>query len=93
MGLAEGLAEGLVMRQGAGHQRPKCRAVVKLRQVAQFVDYYVVAQLGRQERHFVIKVEVAPARAAAPPRAGIADKNFVVLVAVQLVVVGQPRVH
>ena len=82
-----------MVREGALHLRPKRGAVIKLGQVAQLVDDDVVAQLLRQERHFVIKVEVAARRAGAPARPGVADKNFIVAVTVQLVVVAQTRVH
>src|SRR3989344_8517378 len=90
---AQSAAQSAMMREGARHLRPKRRAVVKLGKVAQLVDDDVVAQLLRQECDFVIKVEVAAGRAAAPARPGVADKYFAVGVAVHPVVVHQPRVH
>ena len=87
------LAQRAVVGEALRHQCPKTRGVIELAQVAKFVDYHVVAQHLGQQRHFVIKIKIPPRRAAPPPRAGVAYKNFVVSVSVRKVVVSEPLVH
>ena len=57
---------------------PKRRRVVKVLEVAEFMNHYILKKLWRQVHHPVIKVEVTPLRAAAPAAAAVFDKNFFV---------------
>jgi hypothetical protein len=72
---------------------PKGRGVVEVDQVAQLVDDYVVAHVGREKEHAVRKIEVPPFRAAAPAAFVIFDKNFPQRHFVQRIKMRQPRVH
>jgi hypothetical protein len=67
--------------------------VIHVRQVAQLVHYYIVLQSRRQLGNTIIKPKVAAARASAPPRARVADKNLGVDKAVMMVKVIEPLMH
>lgn len=82
-----------MVRERARNLRPKRRAVIKLGEVAKLVDDDIVAKLLRQKRNFVIKIQIPPCRTAPPPRFGVANKNFVVRVAVEPIVMSQPGMH
>lgn len=90
---AQGSAQRAMVWHSAGNKSPKLWRVVKLRQVAEFVDDDIVAQRLRQERYFITKVEIPARRTASPSRLGIAYKNFFVRVAVDLIVISQPRMQ
>jgi hypothetical protein len=62
---------------GATDQIPKLFGVAELRQMAQLVDNDVVGKSRRQERDFVIKIEIAFARTAPPQRPLILDADFI----------------
>ena len=65
-----------VVGHGAGNEGPKFGGVVKVRQVAQLVHDDVVGHCGREINEFVIKIEIAQLRAAAPARLVVFYKNF-----------------
>ncbi len=81
------------MRELLRHQGPKARRVVELFKVAQLVHYYIRLERGGQLDDAIVKPQVAAARAAPPPRAGVADKYFVVDKAVAWAVVRKQLGH
>jgi hypothetical protein len=74
----EGVAEGAIVRNGLGYERPESPRVVKLTEMAELVDDDVVGHFSRHESYFVAKRKIAVAGTASPPRLLVSYSNNVV---------------